>query len=100
MNDGAILTYLKRKGIVSPNKPTTYNPSLREIKEKHPNRTDLIESMSETLEHLHECKVYWTQIEKEYRALRQSAYRLELINLDLKSENNRLTAENNALNYE
>ena len=76
------------------------NKSLREIKEKHPNRTDLIESMSETLEHLHECKVYWTQIEKEYRALRQSAYRLELINLDLKAENNRLTAENNALNYE
>ena len=28
MNDGAILTYLKRKGIVSPNKPTTYNPNL------------------------------------------------------------------------
>ncbi len=25
LNDGAILTYLKRKGIVSPNKPTTYN---------------------------------------------------------------------------
>ena len=56
--------------------------------------------MSETLEHLHECKVYWTQIEKEYRALRQSAYRLELVNLDLKTENNRLEAINNALNYE
>ena len=28
LNDGAILTYLKRKGIVSPNKPTTYNPNL------------------------------------------------------------------------
>jgi len=31
LNDGAILTYLKRKGIVSPNKPTTYNPSLKDI---------------------------------------------------------------------
>jgi DNA polymerase elongation subunit (family B) len=31
LNDGAILTYLKRKGIVSPNKPTTYNPGLRDI---------------------------------------------------------------------
>ncbi len=28
LNDGAILTYLKRKRIVSPNKPTTYNPNL------------------------------------------------------------------------
>jgi DNA polymerase elongation subunit (family B) len=30
LNDGAILTYLKRQDIVSPNKPTTINPSLRE----------------------------------------------------------------------
>jgi len=34
LNDGAILTYLKRKGIISPNKPTTYNPSLRDISVK------------------------------------------------------------------
>jgi DNA polymerase elongation subunit (family B) len=34
LNDGAILTYLKRKGIVSPNKPTTYNPTLRDISVK------------------------------------------------------------------
>ena len=56
--------------------------------------------MEETLEHLQECKVYWNQLEQEYRALRQNAYRLELINLDLKTENNRLIAENKALNYE
>ena len=31
LNEGAILTYLKRKGIVAPNKPTTTNPSIREI---------------------------------------------------------------------
>jgi DNA polymerase elongation subunit (family B) len=30
LNDGAILTYLKRQDIVSPNKPTTINPSLKE----------------------------------------------------------------------
>jgi len=30
LNDGAILTYLKRQNIVSPNKPTTINPSLKE----------------------------------------------------------------------
>ena len=33
LNEGRILTYLKRKGIVSVNKPTTLNPALR-------NRTD------------------------------------------------------------
>jgi DNA polymerase elongation subunit (family B) len=35
LNEGAILTYLKRKNIVSPNKPTTYNPVLKEIKEEY-----------------------------------------------------------------
>ena len=29
LNDGAILTYLKRNGIASPNKPTTINPLLK-----------------------------------------------------------------------
>jgi DNA polymerase elongation subunit (family B) len=31
LNEGAILTYLKRKNIIAPNKPTTTNPSIREI---------------------------------------------------------------------
>ena len=31
LNDGAILTYLKRKGIVSPNKPTTINKDINSI---------------------------------------------------------------------
>jgi DNA polymerase elongation subunit (family B) len=35
LNEGAILTYLKRKGIVSPNKPTTYNPELRTLEEEY-----------------------------------------------------------------
>jgi DNA polymerase elongation subunit (family B) len=35
LNDGAILTYLKRKGIVSPNKPTTYNPALKTLQEEY-----------------------------------------------------------------
>ena len=35
LNEGAILTYLKRKDIVSPNKPTTYNPALRESNEEY-----------------------------------------------------------------
>lgn len=35
MNEGAILKYLKREGIISPNKPTTHNPSLKNIKESY-----------------------------------------------------------------
>jgi|688.fasta_scaffold07516_2 DNA polymerase elongation subunit (family B) len=35
LNEGAILTYLKRKGIISPNKPTTYNPALRTLEEEY-----------------------------------------------------------------
>ena len=35
LNEGAILTYLKRKDIVSPNKPTTYNPALKEGNEEY-----------------------------------------------------------------
>jgi DNA polymerase elongation subunit (family B) len=31
LNEGAILTYLKRKNIIAPNKPTTVNPSIREL---------------------------------------------------------------------
>lgn len=31
LNEGATLTYLKRKNIVAPNKPTTTNPSIREL---------------------------------------------------------------------
>jgi DNA polymerase elongation subunit (family B) len=31
LNEGAILTYLKRKNIIAPNKPTTTNPSIKEL---------------------------------------------------------------------
>lgn len=31
LNEGAILTYLKRKGIISPNKPTNTNPELKQL---------------------------------------------------------------------
>jgi len=35
MNEGAILKHLKREGIISPNKPTTHNPSLKNFKETY-----------------------------------------------------------------
>jgi DNA polymerase elongation subunit (family B) len=34
LNEGAVLTYLKRKGIISPNKPTTMNPALKDLSVK------------------------------------------------------------------
>jgi len=35
MNEGAILKHLKRENIISPNKPTTHNPSLKNFKETY-----------------------------------------------------------------
>ena len=35
MNEGAILKFLKRKGIISPNKPTTHNPNLKGQEESY-----------------------------------------------------------------
>jgi DNA polymerase elongation subunit (family B) len=35
MNEGAILKHLRREGIVSPNKPTTHNPSLKNFNETY-----------------------------------------------------------------
>lgn len=35
MNEGAMLKYLKREGIISPNKPTTHNPSLKAIMDSY-----------------------------------------------------------------
>jgi DNA polymerase elongation subunit (family B) len=35
LNEGAILTYLRREGIVSPNKPTTMNPALKAGNEEY-----------------------------------------------------------------
>ena len=35
MNEGAVLKYLKREGIISPNKPTTHNPTLKTLQESY-----------------------------------------------------------------
>jgi DNA polymerase elongation subunit (family B) len=35
MNEGAMLKYLKREGIISPNKPTTHNPNLKNFRETY-----------------------------------------------------------------
>jgi len=51
--------------------------SLDEIKEKHPTRTDIINSMEQTLKDLQEAKCVYDCLEKEYRSAMQSCFRLE-----------------------
>jgi hypothetical protein len=58
--------------------------SLDEIKEKHPERRDIIDSMSMTKDELQEIATNWRALELEYRAAIQNAFRLEIINMELK----------------
>jgi predicted RNase H-like nuclease (RuvC/YqgF family) len=51
--------------------------SLEEIKEKHPNRKDIIDSMERTLADLQEISLVYSTMEKEYRSAIQSCFRLE-----------------------
>lgn len=60
--------------------------SLDEIKQNHPNRKDLIDSMSESLKDVKEIHRVFLDLENEYRIANKSLFRLELINLDLKNQ--------------
>ena len=70
------LTIIKGKVLLD----TTYlkiKISLEEIKQKHENRTDLINSMERSLADLQEVKISYDAMEKELRAAVQSSFRLE-----------------------
>jgi len=75
---------LFRAGVLINHTYTKVTLSLDEIKEKHPERTDIIESMNQTKDELQEVSLVFRTLEKEYRAAIQSSFRLELINMDLK----------------
>lgn len=60
--------------------------SLDEIKQNHPNRKDLIDSMSASLKDVKEIHRVFVDLENEYRIANKSLFRLELINLDLKNQ--------------
>jgi len=75
---------LFRTGVLINHTYTKVTLSLDEIKEKHPERTDIIESMNQTKDELQEVSLVFRTLEKEYRAAIQSSFRLELINMDLK----------------
>ena len=60
--------------------------SIEDIKNKHPNRTDLISSMEQSLHEIKKAMVVYGTLEKEFRATRQINFDLQHLNLELKQE--------------
>lgn len=60
--------------------------SIEDIKTKHPNRTDLITSMEQSLHEIKKAMVVYDTLEKEFRAARQMNFNLERLNLEQKQE--------------
>jgi mannose/fructose/N-acetylgalactosamine-specific phosphotransferase system component IIB len=60
--------------------------SIDEIKTKHPNRTDLITSMEQSLYEIKKAMVVYQTLEKEFRATRQINFDLQRINLEQMQE--------------
>jgi len=56
--------------------------SINEIKTKHPNRTDLISSMEQSLHEIKKAMVVYDTLEKEFRTARQMNFNLERLNLE------------------
>ena len=60
--------------------------SIDDIKTKHPNRTDLLNSMEQSLHEIKKAMVVYGTLEKEFRASRQMNFNLERLNLEQKQE--------------
>ena len=60
--------------------------SIEDIKTKHPNRTDLISSMEQSLHEIKKAMVVYQTLEKEFRTARQMNFNLERLNLEQKQE--------------
>ena len=60
--------------------------SIEDIKTKHPNRTDLISSMEQSLHEIKKAMVVYGTLEKEFRTARQINFDLERLNLEQKQE--------------
>ena len=56
--------------------------SIEDIKTKHPNRTDLISSMEQSLHEIKKAMVVYDTLEKEFRTARQTNFNLERLNLE------------------
>ena len=60
--------------------------SIEDIKTKHPNRTDLLSSMEQSLHEIKKAMLVYDTLEKEFRAARQMNFNLERLNLEQKQE--------------
>ena len=60
--------------------------SIDDINKKHPNRTDLITSMEQSLHEIKKAMLVYQTLEKEFRSTRQINFDLQHINLELKQE--------------
>ena len=60
--------------------------SIEDIKTKHPNRTDLINSMEQSLHEIKKAMLVYGTLEKEFRTSRQMNFDLQHLNLELKQE--------------
>jgi predicted RNase H-like nuclease (RuvC/YqgF family) len=60
--------------------------SIKDIKTKHPNRTDLISSMEQSLHEIKKAMLVYQTLEKEFRTARQMNFNLERLNLEQKQE--------------
>jgi uncharacterized membrane protein YjjP (DUF1212 family) len=60
--------------------------SIEDIKTKHPNRTDLISSMEQSLYEIKKAMLVYHTLEKEFRATRQINFDLQRINLEQMQE--------------
>jgi len=74
--------------------------SIDEIKTKHPNRTDLITSMEQSLHEIKKAMVVYQTLEKEFRATRQINFDLQHINLEQVQEIQNLKRQNEFNNLE
>ena len=85
------------------NLDTTYlkiKISLEEIKEKHGQRTDLINSMERSLADLQQVKISYDAMEKELRTAVQQNFRLEKLLMEEKFKNKDLQTELKMKNVE
>jgi hypothetical protein len=60
--------------------------SIEDIKTKHPNRTDLLNSMEQSLHEIKKAMVVYGTLEKEFRTATQMNFNLERLNLEQKQE--------------
>jgi negative regulator of genetic competence, sporulation and motility len=64
--------------------------SIEDIKTKHPNRTDLINSMEQSLHEIKKAMVVYERLEKEFRTTRQINFNLQRYKFRIKTRNTKL----------